>query len=148
MSQAPSVPPTAYLVPQPHNSPTRESRSPSQTSPPNSSSPHVRLFEGRPMPLPAPLRSSGSGNTEQSPRAKAPRAYKYSDVKAMTHDFARDGYLGEGGFGEVFLGWVTVDGKRVPVAVKRLNTAGFQVRSLNGMPSAPGPGQPSIALLH
>ena len=131
LSQAPSVPPSSYLVPQPHNSPTREYRSSSQNSPPNSSSQHEKRFEGRPMPLPAPLRSSGSGNTEQSPAARAPRAFKYSDVKAMTHDFARDGYLGEGGFGEVFLGWVVVDGKKVPVAVKRLNTGGFQVRKFS-----------------
>eukprot|EP00271_Cylindrocystis_brebissonii_P007550 TRINITY_DN21115_c0_g1_i1.p1 TRINITY_DN21115_c0_g1~~TRINITY_DN21115_c0_g1_i1.p1 ORF type:complete len:507 (+),score=116.77 TRINITY_DN21115_c0_g1_i1:980-2500(+) len=51
------------------------------------------------------------------------RVFSVQEIKVMTDDFSEDGFLGEGGFGEVFQG-LTVDG--LAVAVKVLNKLGNQ----------------------
>ncbi|XP_024020143.1 probable serine/threonine-protein kinase PIX13 isoform X2 [Morus notabilis] len=55
------------------------------------------------------------------------KVFTLAELKAATKEFRSDTFLGEGGFGEVFKGWIdektyapsTVDGIGVPVAVKR-----------------------------
>ncbi|KAJ0763968.1 putative protein kinase RLK-Pelle-CrRLK1L-1 family [Helianthus annuus] len=65
------------------------------------------------------------------------KEFTYSDLQKATCNFRRDCFLGEGGFGKVFKGWldrVTYTpqkaGKGLPVAIKKLNPEtiqGFEV---------------------
>ncbi|XP_076884115.1 putative serine/threonine-protein kinase CST [Bidens hawaiensis] len=55
------------------------------------------------------------------------KEYRFDDLKTATRDFSQDFFLGEGGFEEVFLGWVDKKtlapseyGDGIDVAVKRL----------------------------
>jgi hypothetical protein len=60
------------------------------------------------------------------------RVFDYEELQAATAEFSRAQKLGEGGFGSVYKGFVrAADGKgdRIPVAVKKLNQRGLQVRT-------------------
>ncbi|KAJ0545803.1 putative protein kinase RLK-Pelle-RLCK-VIIa-2 family [Helianthus annuus] len=61
------------------------------------------------------------------------KEFTYSDLQKATCNFRRDCFLGEGGFGKVFKGWldrVTYTpqkaGKGLPVAIKKLNPETIQ----------------------
>jgi len=59
------------------------------------------------------------------------RVFDYEELQGATAEFSRAQKLGEGGFGSVYKGFIrAADGKgdRVPVAVKKLNQRGMQVR--------------------
>jgi hypothetical protein len=59
------------------------------------------------------------------------RVFDYDELQGATAEFGRAQKLGEGGFGSVYKGFIrAADGKgdRVPVAVKKLNQRGMQVR--------------------
>ncbi|CAI5521631.1 unnamed protein product [Closterium sp. Naga37s-1] len=56
-----------------------------------------------------------------------PIPFTYAQVEEMTRNFDIEGFLGEGGFGSVFKGYLpTRSGRRIPVAVKVLDTCGHQ----------------------
>ena len=60
------------------------------------------------------------------------RIFSYKELHAATNGFSEENKLGEGGFGSVYKGFVrAADGKgdRIPVAVKKLNQRGLQVRT-------------------
>eukprot|EP00897_Mesotaenium_endlicherianum_P008833 jgi/Mesen1/7979/ME000425S07181 len=62
-------------------------------------------------------------------KQSALRPFRLSELEGMTKDFAIEGFLGEGGFGPVFKGYMPDpdrSGKQVAVAVKVLNTDGHQ----------------------
>ncbi|BAU01223.1 hypothetical protein VIGAN_11041000 [Vigna angularis var. angularis] len=61
------------------------------------------------------------------------RRFTFHDIQIATQNFGCRNFLGRGGFGTVFKGWVdergnsaATPGTRVPVAVKTLNPNGFQ----------------------
>lgn len=61
------------------------------------------------------------------------KVFQFADLKRATRNFSPDLRLGEGSFGEVFLGWVDPNtftfskhGDGVAVAVKRLNPNSLQ----------------------
>jgi len=87
-------------------------------------------------------KSAGSAASSQSQRSISSlyeerghgqlRVFDYEELRAATADFGRAQKLGEGGFGSVYKGFVrAADGKgdRIPVAVKKLNQRGLQVRT-------------------
>lgn len=60
-------------------------------------------------------------------------SFTFSDLKAATKNFRPESFLGEGGFGRVFKGWVdettfapTRPGTGLPVAVKKLRSESLQ----------------------
>ncbi|GJP75513.1 hypothetical protein CLOP_g14479 [Closterium sp. NIES-67] len=56
-----------------------------------------------------------------------PIPFTYAQVEELTNNFAIEGFLGEGGFGSVFKGYLpTRSGRKIPVAVKVLDTCGHQ----------------------
>ncbi|CAI5989999.1 unnamed protein product [Closterium sp. NIES-65] len=56
-----------------------------------------------------------------------PIPFTFAQVEEMTRNFDIEGFLGEGGFGSVFKGYLpTRSGRRIPVAVKMLDTCGHQ----------------------
>ena len=87
-------------------------------------------------------KSAGSAASSQSQRSISSlyeerghgqlRVFDYQELQAATADFGRAQKLGEGGFGSVYKGFVrAADGRgdRIPVAVKKLNQRGLQVRT-------------------
>ncbi|KAJ0240731.1 Serine-threonine/tyrosine-protein kinase [Hirschfeldia incana] len=71
-----------------------------------------------------------SGQILESPNLKV---YSFLELKTSTKGFKRDLMLGEGGFGQVYRGWVhaetlapSVTGSGMTVAVKRLNSESLQ----------------------
>lgn len=61
------------------------------------------------------------------------KQYTYRELVIATRNFRREYFLGEGGFGTVFKGWINRDdnspsrpGLGLPVAVKTLNREGSQ----------------------
>ncbi|RDX88447.1 putative serine/threonine-protein kinase PIX7, partial [Mucuna pruriens] len=61
------------------------------------------------------------------------RKFTFNDLKLATRNFRTENFLGEGGFGTVLKGWISQNGNYaarpgmgIPVAVKGLNTSGFQ----------------------
>lgn len=61
------------------------------------------------------------------------KAFTLNDLKAATKNFRPDSYLGEGGFGCVFKGWIdenthapTKPGVGIVVAIKKLKQESFQ----------------------
>ncbi|KAF8101527.1 hypothetical protein N665_0204s0024 [Sinapis alba] len=73
---------------------------------------------------------SDSGQILESPNLKI---YSFLELKTATKGFKQDLVLSEGGFGRVYRGWVhaktlapSVTGSGMTVAVKRLNSEGFQ----------------------
>ncbi|MED6205600.1 hypothetical protein PIB30_019161 [Stylosanthes scabra] len=62
------------------------------------------------------------------------RSFKYKDLKLATRNFKREHFLGEGGFGSVYKGWLSRDDAMTPsrpafgfpVAIKSLNQFGLQ----------------------
>ncbi|KAL0739482.1 hypothetical protein Bca4012_015692 [Brassica carinata] len=73
---------------------------------------------------------SDSGQILESPDLKV---YSFLELKTATKGFKQDLMLGEGGFGKVYRGWIhaetlapSVTGSGLTVAVKRLNSEGFQ----------------------
>jgi hypothetical protein len=82
--------------------------------------------------------SSTSSNT-RSPTPDGVHYYSnlnqftYQELKSATGHFAPECFLGEGGFGSVYKGWIGLNGRissrpgmGVPVAVKTLNKEGNQ----------------------
>ncbi|XP_057740471.1 serine/threonine-protein kinase BIK1-like [Arachis stenosperma] len=63
-----------------------------------------------------------------------PKSFTYKQLKLATKNFKREHFLGEGGFGSVFKGWLSRDdamtptkpGMGIPVAIKSLNQFGLQ----------------------
>ena len=81
-------------------------------------------------------KSSGSSNSPRGivelyeEKAGRSRVFTYAELRQATTDFTRLRKIGEGGFGCVYKGSIKpVDGKGDPivVAVKKLNSDGFQV---------------------
>lgn len=77
--------------------------------------------------------SIGDSNLTHSINSGSLRAFTFSDLKAATRNFRPESFLGEGGFGSVFKGWLdeatfkaTRPGSGVVVAVKMLNQQGLQ----------------------
>ncbi|KAJ4898888.1 hypothetical protein Rs2_12868 [Raphanus sativus] len=73
---------------------------------------------------------SDSGQILESPNLKV---YSFLELKTATKGFKRDLMVGEGGFGQVYRGWIhaetlapSVTGSGMTVAVKRLNSESFQ----------------------
>eukprot|EP00850_Spirogloea_muscicola_P003554 SM000014S00342 [mRNA] locus=s14:885226:887335:+ [translate_table: standard] len=57
------------------------------------------------------------------------RGFSLAELEVITRGFDATGYLGGGGFGSVYKGFIdAADSHSEPVAVKVLNTAGFQAR--------------------
>ncbi|EFJ22709.1 hypothetical protein SELMODRAFT_151233 [Selaginella moellendorffii] len=61
------------------------------------------------------------------------RVFSFGDLKSATRNFRPDSWIGEGGFGHVFKGWIDENGTAavrpgsgLTVAVKQLNPEGFQ----------------------
>ncbi|PKI46571.1 hypothetical protein CRG98_032913 [Punica granatum] len=61
------------------------------------------------------------------------KSFTFNELKTATRNFRPDSVLGEGGFGCVFKGWIDEQtytpakpGTGLVIAVKRLNTEGFQ----------------------
>ena len=54
------------------------------------------------------------------------REFSHQELRAATKKFAEDGKLGEGGFGCVYKGRITLGGTQTDVAVKMLNQGGQQ----------------------
>jgi hypothetical protein len=90
---------------------------------------------------PASKSAGSAGSSSQSHRSISSlyeerghgqlRVFGYEELQGATADFSRAQKLGEGGFGSVYKGFIRgADGKgdRVPVAVKKLNQRGMQVR--------------------
>jgi hypothetical protein len=77
-------------------------------------------------------KSSTSG-VSRSPTAKniSPNLYQftYQDLKVATKNFLPELFLGEGGFGSVYKGWITLNERsrlEIPIAVKTLDANGLQ----------------------
>eukprot|EP00850_Spirogloea_muscicola_P017911 SM000158S02043 [mRNA] locus=s158:225833:228281:- [translate_table: standard] len=71
----------------------------------------------------------GEGGEERGPGGAGGgllRSFSYLEMKVATKNFNSKNLVGEGGFGPVFHGFVDDHGKRLDVAVKRLNQAGIQ----------------------
>ena len=61
------------------------------------------------------------------------RVFSFNDLKAATRNFRPDSFLGQGGFGSVFKGWIdektfkaVAPGSGIQIAVKQLDTEGSQ----------------------
>ncbi|KAL7120134.1 hypothetical protein ACP275_02G104900 [Erythranthe tilingii] len=59
------------------------------------------------------------------------RIFSFSELKAATRNFTSDSFLGEGGFGSVYKGWIhekstSKNGSKTVVAVKRLSAQSVQ----------------------
>jgi hypothetical protein len=55
--------------------------------------------------------------------------FTYHDLKAATKNFLPELFLGEGGFGSVYKGWIAPNERsrlQIPIAVKNLNVNGLQ----------------------
>ncbi|KAE8729586.1 Protein kinase APK1B [Hibiscus syriacus] len=77
--------------------------------------------------------SSGDGAFQDGQILPTPkvRDFSFAEMKAATKNFRPDMVLGEGGFGKVFKGWldekaVGKSGSGTPIAVKKLNSEGWQ----------------------
>ena len=61
------------------------------------------------------------------------RVFSFNDLKAATRNFRPDSFLGQGGFGSVFKGWIdektfkaVAPGSGIQIAVKQLDNEGSQ----------------------
>ncbi|KAK4798316.1 hypothetical protein SAY86_030642 [Trapa natans] len=84
--------------------------------------------------------SSRVSSVPQTPRTEGEilqssnlKSFSFSELRTATRNFRPDSVLGEGGFGCVFKGWIDEQtlsaakpGTGLVIAVKRLNTEGFQ----------------------
>ncbi|MCO5593384.1 hypothetical protein L7F22_047396 [Adiantum nelumboides] len=77
--------------------------------------------------------SIGDSNSTHCINSGSLRAFSYSDLKSATRNFRPESFLGEGGFGSVFKGWLDEvtfkaarPGSGLVVAVKMLNQQGLQ----------------------
>lgn len=72
-------------------------------------------------------------------RANDLRVFSFAELKSATRGFSRALLIGEGGFGCVFRGVVSVDGSdsKMDVAVKQLDRSGFQACHLFPLFSMP-----------
>lgn len=84
--------------------------------------------------------SSRVSSVPQTPRTEGEilqssnlKSFSFAELKTATRNFRPDSVLGEGGFGCVFKGWIDEQtfaaakpGTGLVIAVKRLNTEGFQ----------------------
>ncbi|KAL5992166.1 hypothetical protein ACLOJK_013081 [Asimina triloba] len=90
------------------------------------------------LTVPVPLCNGGTGSQSlPTPRpegkASSVKSFTFNELKNATRNFRPDSFLGEGGFGCVFKGWIDVQtlsaakpGSGMVVAVKRLKPEGFQ----------------------
>lgn len=85
-------------------------------------------FEEEVIRTPPPPRSEG--DILSSPHLKA---FTLNDLKNATRSFRPDNLIGEGGFGDVYKGWIdeqtlgaASSGQGMVVAVKKLKPEGFQ----------------------
>ncbi|GMN34760.1 hypothetical protein TIFTF001_004870 [Ficus carica] len=105
--------------------------------------PKRNLIDHKPPNLPTeaadqngdvPTKSEGNNNmTTDTPTIGRPsilkpslKVFNLAELKLATGEFRRDSFLGEGGFGEVFKGWIdektyapSMDGVGMAVAVKK-----------------------------
>ncbi|RWR78515.1 putative serine/threonine-protein kinase PIX13 [Cinnamomum micranthum f. kanehirae] len=65
----------------------------------------------------------------------SPKIFSFAELKKATRKFSRDTFLGEGGFGQVFKGWIdektlaqTKAGSGMAIAVKKMNSESLQGR--------------------
>ncbi|RWR78512.1 Protein kinase domain-containing protein [Cinnamomum micranthum f. kanehirae] len=65
----------------------------------------------------------------------SPKIFSFAELKKATRKFSRDTFLGEGGFGQVFKGWIdektlaqTKAGSGMAIAVKKMNSESWQGR--------------------
>jgi hypothetical protein len=77
----------------------------------------------------------GGGEPESGTILEAPdlRVFTFAELKAATRNFKPDSLLGEGGFGQVYKGWVDEktmnpvrSGTGMVIAVKKLNQESLQ----------------------
>lgn len=122
---------------------------PSTTTPSThtSSSSHIQTSIGHSLPtppsdhtLPTSCVKANVGHCLPTPRTEGEilsspnlRAFSFNELKSATRNFRPDSVIGEGGFGCVFKGWIdeqtfapTKPGTGMVIAVKRLNSEGFQ----------------------
>ncbi|CAJ1946944.1 unnamed protein product [Sphenostylis stenocarpa] len=78
-------------------------------------------------------RSSSTSESQEFIKSSSNlRRFTFHDIQLATKNFDSTNFLGRGGFGTVFKGWVdeignyAETGTRIPVAVKTLNPNGFQ----------------------
>ena len=76
-----------------------------------------------------------SPNGKILPIAPTLKIFSFAELKKATRNFSPDTFLGDGGFGRVFKGWIdektfapTKAGRGMAIAVKKLNSDGFQGR--------------------
>ncbi|PUZ73533.1 hypothetical protein GQ55_2G481700 [Panicum hallii var. hallii] len=81
----------------------------------------------------APRRSSGSSSAFSGSDVAGLKSFSMSDLRAATKNFGSNSYLGEGGFGCVYKGWMdeatlapTKPGVGRMVAIKKLKKESFQ----------------------
>ena len=77
--------------------------------------------------------TSGEFSHTSSNGSKNLHNFTYADLRSATKNFGHGGFLGEGGFGSVYKGYIdektfapTKVGNGITVAVKKLNLEGFQ----------------------
>lgn len=87
-----------------------------------------------------PMSSTSSSRTNRSPPPNLTinhyahlQQFTFNELRLATRNFRPENFLGEGGFGTVFKGWVSHNGSSpsrpgvgLPVAVKTLNREGLQ----------------------